>query len=193
MGGATKKNEKGSYAHYSVDRRFSLIWGMMIMEKRNRTVKEVIEAGSIEELASIRHSLNINEVHDSNLTVGGRIADKLADFAGSWTFIIAFLLILLSWITLNSVFVRHFDPFPFILLNLVLSSLAAIQAPVIMMSQNRQETKDRIRAEHDYEVNLKTEIIVAEVLNKLNELDKNQHEMMKHLNGNNKANVKKRE
>ncbi|MBO0933150.1 DUF1003 domain-containing protein [Fibrella sp. HMF5036] len=96
---------------------------------------------------------------DANLTLGQRLADKIADFGGSWTFILTFLGVMVSWIGLNAwIFAnRGFDPYPFILLNLVLSCLAALQAPVIMMSQNRQEERDRERARQDYEVNLKAE------------------------------------
>ncbi len=96
---------------------------------------------------------------DANLTLGQRLADHIADFGGSWTFILTFLGIMFSWIGLNVWFFanRGFDPYPFILLNLVLSCLAALQAPVIMMSQNRQEERDRERAKQDYEVNLKAE------------------------------------
>lgn len=96
---------------------------------------------------------------DANLTLGQRLADHIADFGGSWTFILLFLGIIVVWICLNIwLFAnRGFDPYPFILLNLVLSCLAALQAPVIMMSQNRQEERDRDRAKQDYEVNLKAE------------------------------------
>lgn len=140
-------------------------------------IKKVSEVENIEELASMRHSQNINDIHNENFTLGERIADKMADFAGSWTFIISFSSILLVWITFNSVelLFKPFDPFPFILLNLVLSCVAAMQAPVIMMSQNRQEEKDRIRAEHDYEVNLKAEILVEEVIKRLGKLEENQN------------------
>ncbi len=102
-------------------------------------------------------------------TFGERTADKVAEFGGSWTFIIAFTVVLMVWITLNVVGLsaRPFDPYPFILLNLVLSSLAAIQAPVIMMSQRRQETKDRLRAENDYRVNLKAELEIRQLHEKI--------------------------
>jgi uncharacterized membrane protein len=96
------------------------------------------------------------------LTLGQRVADKVADFGGSWTFIIAFFAFMIVWIALNSFWLtnKQFDPFPFILLNLILSCLAALQAPVIMMSQNRQEDKDRRRARSDYMINLKAELEV---------------------------------
>lgn len=145
----------------------------MLEEIRTDKVSEVKK---VEDLASMRHSKNINEIHEGALSFGDRIADKIADMAGSWAFIISFVVVLLLWIGANSIqlLFRPFDPFPFILLNLVLSCVAALQAPVIMMSQNRQETKDRIRAEHDYEINLKAEILIEEVLNRLSKLEENQ-------------------
>ena len=96
----------------------------------------------------------------------------MASFGGSWAFIIIFGSVLLAWIVVNSVVLmrRPFDPYPYILLNLILSCLAAIQAPIIMMSQNRQEARDRLRAEHDYEVNLKAEIEIRQLHVKLDQL-----------------------
>src|SRR5215831_12073153 len=107
-------------------------------------------------------SRNINVEFERELTFGERVADHVAEFGGSWRFIISFAVILTVWIGVNSLALLRepFDPFPYILLNLVLSCLAAIQAPVIMMSQNRQEAKDRLRGEHDYRVNLKAELEV---------------------------------
>lgn len=103
------------------------------------------------------------------LSPGQRVADKVASFGGSWTFIISFGVVLLCWIIMNIILAtKAFDPYPFILLNLVLSCLAAIQAPIIMMSQNRQEEKDRKRAENDYLVNLKAEIEVRNLHQKMN-------------------------
>jgi len=136
------------------------------------------ELGEIEEdvLQSLRDqelvSRNPDEEFETRLTFGERLADRIATFGGSWTFILAFGAVLVVWITLNVValFGRPFDPFPFILLNLVLSCLAAIQAPVIMMSQNRQEAKDRLRAEHDYRVNLKAELEIRQLHAKIDQL-----------------------
>ncbi|GAA4448074.1 DUF1003 domain-containing protein [Nibrella saemangeumensis] len=109
------------------------------------------------------------EENPDTLTLGERMADRVAEFGGSWTFIISFGLVLLSWIALNTLMLRQeaFDPFPYILLNLLLSCLAAIQAPIIMMSQNRQETKDRTRAKNDYLINLKAEIEVQSLHQKV--------------------------
>lgn len=100
-------------------------------------------------------------------SLGQKIADKIASFGGSWIFIISFVLFLLLWIFVNIFHPSSIDPYPFILLNLLLSCIAAIQAPIIMMSQNRQEKKDRLRNEHDYKVNLKTEIIIQDLHTKL--------------------------
>ncbi len=113
------------------------------------------------------------------LSRGQQVADKVAAFGGSWTFIISFGVVLVSWIAVNIILAtRAFDPYPFILLNLVLSCLAAIQAPVIMMSQNRQEEKDRQRAENDYLVNLKAEIEVRNLHQKMNLLMEEQFQTL---------------
>lgn len=126
-------------------------------------------------IASIRDnellSADVNEVFEERRTLGQRLADGLAAFGGSWIFIGAFLAVMLAWIILNTWKAgASFDPYPFILLNLVLSCLAAIQAPIIMMSQNRQEAKDRLHAEHDYRVNLKAEIEIRYIHEKLDHL-----------------------
>jgi uncharacterized membrane protein len=107
-------------------------------------------------------SHNTNKNFDDSLTLGQRLADKIAIFGGSWTFILIFIGILFAWIILNTLILanKSFDPYPYVFLNLILSMLAALQAPVIMMSQNRHAAKDRAAAEHDYEVNLKSELEV---------------------------------
>ena len=119
-------------------------------------------------------SRNSNEAFTEQLTLGDRVADRVASFGGSWTFICIFGGILLVWVLLNSAVLIHFnasfDPYPYILLNLFLSMLAAIQAPIIMMSQNRQAEKDRIKAENDYEVNLKAELEILQLHEKVDEL-----------------------
>jgi len=114
--------------------------------------------------------------YDAQLTTGERIADKVAEFGGSWRFILIFGGVLIGWIALNSAAALHkpFDPFPYILLNLVLSCLAAIQAPIIMMSQNRQEARDRMHAEHDYQVNLKAELEIRQLHWKVDQLIQHQ-------------------
>lgn len=120
-----------------------------------------------------------NTAFDENLTFGQRLADKVAVFGGSWTFIIIFGVTLLLWAGLNLALAqRAFDPYPFIFLNLMLSMLAAIQAPLIMMSQNRQSAKDRSDAAHDYEVNLKAEIEIMALHDKLDQMRTQQLEAM---------------
>ncbi len=115
---------------------------------------------------------NVEAEYAQALTFGERLSDGIAAFGGSWRFIIIFMAILVVWIAINSyiLLARPFDPYPFILLNLVLSCVAAMQAPVIMMSQNRQESKDRMRAEHDYQVNLKAEIEIRQLHIKLDQM-----------------------
>lgn len=117
-------------------------------------------------------SENIQDVIEAKLTLGQRIADRVATFGGSWTFIITFFSFLIIWMAINIwVFTaKPFDPYPFILLNLILSCLAAIQAPIIMMSQNRQEQKDRQRNEHDYKINLKAELEIKLLSEKIDHL-----------------------
>ncbi|MFL5730806.1 MAG: DUF1003 domain-containing protein [Cytophagaceae bacterium] len=118
--------------------------------------KEVLKSIKEQEIIS----LNLETDKGGEIAVGDRIADRVASFGGSWRFIISFFAVLLGWILMNAYMLGRntFDPYPFILLNLVLSCLAAIQAPIIMMSQNRKEAKDRARSEHDYKINLKAEL-----------------------------------
>jgi uncharacterized membrane protein len=112
-----------------------------------------------------------NVTHAESLGVGERWADQVARFGGSWTFLIVFCSVLVCWIIVNSwMLARAFDPYPYILLNLFLSMIAAVQAPIIMMSQNRQAAKDRLQASHDYEVNLKAEIEIMALHEKLDEM-----------------------
>jgi uncharacterized membrane protein len=116
-------------------------------------------------------SANVNLQFERQLTVGERLSDRLADFGGSWSFLIVFAVVVIAWMAINAITLRRpFDPYPFILLNLVLSCLAAVQAPVILMSQNRQEAKDRLRSEHDYRVDLKAELEIRLLHTKLDQL-----------------------
>ena len=121
-------------------------------------------------------SRDLNKEFDSKMTFGERAADKVAEFGGSWRFIGIFAAVLFGWIVLNAVVLanRAFDPYPFILLNLVLSCIASIQAPIIMMSQNRAAAKDRLQAEHDYKVNLKAEVEIRNLHEKIDHLLQNQ-------------------
>ena len=133
---------------------------MAVMGKRLRKTDDLLR---------LRATRNANEEEADTLTFGERIADKVASFGGSWTFIFMFGAVLLIWVTINSVLLlrRPFDPYPFILLNLFLSMLAAIQAPVIMMSQNRQAAKDRLKTDLDYQIDLKAELEIAELHKRL--------------------------
>ncbi len=125
----------------------------------------------VQEVLRSRASRDVNALQEERTTFGQHAADVLAAKAGSWTFILSFLGVLGLWITVNTVvLVRHWDPFPFILLNLVLSCLAAIQAPVIMMSQQRQATRDRLQAESDYQVNVKAEILLEHLTKEVEEI-----------------------
>lgn len=126
-----------------------------------------------DEMLRTRVSRNLNEEEDEQMTFGERIADRVATFGGSWTFIMIFGTFLASWVILNTIFLakRPIDPFPYILLNLFLSMIAALQAPVIMMSQNRQSTKDRLKADLDYQINLKSELEVAQLHRKIDHLN----------------------
>jgi CRP/FNR family transcriptional regulator, cyclic AMP receptor protein len=125
-----------------------------------------------QDLVRMRAARNPNEVIDEQLTVGDRVADSVARFGGSWSFIIAFAVVLIAYAGVNIVLAtRAWDPYPFILLNLFLSMLAAVQAPVIMMSQNRQDARDRLRSELDFAVNRKAESEITQLAARLNRID----------------------
>ena len=159
------------------------------MKENRKLLQEVLE--------EIRHDMTDEEVlnllADSKIsvspkkekekyTLGQRAADAIAKFAGSWAFIFSFAGVLILWMVVNAhLATKAFDPYPFILLNLVLSCVAAIQAPLIMMSQNRQEEKDRHRAENDYKVNLKTEIMIEDLYDKVNTILAKQSQIEKLL------------
>ncbi len=135
-----------------------------LAEREREVIRSIIERKQI--------SRNVNRLIDEDRTFGQKVADEVARFGGSWTFLISFALILCAWVILNTfMLVRNaFDPYPYILLNLFLSMLASVQAPVIMMSQNRQAARDRLDAAHDYQVNLKAELEIREIQEKLDEL-----------------------
>lgn len=163
---------------------------MSISEKRLELIRSILEDDTIaaeeDEILHIllQESVSKNAIseHEGDLTFGQRAADSLARFAGSWVFIILFFLMLAFWIFLNTVILdKPYDIYPFILLNLILSCLAAIQAPVIMMSQNRQEEKDRMRAKNDYKVNLKSEIIIEDIHQKLDQIIQTQKALASRL------------
>jgi uncharacterized membrane protein len=157
-------------------------------EFRKDYIKEVLE-DEIGELSALDNeviesleqheilSSDISKQFERKLTLGERLSDHIAEFGGSWKFLITFGAVLLIWIAINGVIlVTHaFDPYPFILLNLILSCLAAVQAPIIMMSQNRAEARDRLRAENDYKVNLKAELEIRHLHEKIDHLLRRQY------------------
>jgi len=169
----------GYICHSDLNRfRYEYIQGLLESEKGELSSldQEVLESLKRHEtLAS-----NVDDEYEKAFTLGERMADRLADFGGSWAFIAIFGAVLLGWIFLNSAVLvtRPFDPYPFIFLNLILSCLAAIQAPVIMMSQNRQEAKDRLRSQHDYQINLKAELEIRHLHEKLDHLLSHQWERL---------------
>ena len=126
--------------------------------------------------------INVDKESDKNISIGDKIADKVSDIVGSWTFIIIFVLVLISWMVLNTIIFKvgkEIDPYPFILLNLILSCIAAIQAPIIMMSQNRQAKKDSKRHQNDYKIDLKSELLLEELHKKMDIILKQQKELLK--------------
>ena len=171
------------------------------MKENRKLLKEVVKDirrdMSDEEILNLLADSKISvSPEKEKYTLGQRAADKIAKFAGSWAFIFSFTGVLILWMVINAALAaKAFDPYPFILLNLVLSCVAAIQAPLIMMSQNRQEEKDRQRAENDYKVNLKTEIMIEDIFDKVTAILKKQSEMEKQLanmrNDNNTEQTKK--
>ena len=154
----------------------------LIKEVLRDIQKDMTDEEVLALLADSRVSVNPAE-EKAKYTLGQRAADAIAKFAGSWAFIFSFTGGLVLWMAVNALLAaRAFDPYPFILLNLVLSCIAAIQAPLIMMSQNRQEEKDRRRAENDYKVNLKTEIMIEDLYDKVNAILAKQSALEKQLN-----------
>ena len=157
-------------------------------ESRKAYVKEVLQ-DEIGELSALdqevieslqQHEIlssDISKQFETKLTFGERLSDRIAEFGGSWKFLISFGAVLFAWIAINGVILvtRAFDPYPFILLNLILSTLAAVQAPIIMMSQNRAEARDRLRAENDYKVNLKAELEIRHLHEKIDHLLRKQY------------------
>ena len=128
-------------------------------------------------------SIDALKEEEKNIKFGDRIADKITKFVGSWTFILGFSSFLIIWIMINLYMLDNLDPYPFILLNLVLSCIAALQAPVIMMSQNREAKRDSLRSKNDYRTDLKSELILEELHDKIEKIEKNQKEILKLLSG----------
>jgi len=163
--------KRDAFINFLLERPTVAISMMSEMGKRLRATNELVQS-----LAS----KNVNEEIEERLTFGERLSDKIAEFGGSWVFISAFMLFLVLWMIVNSLqlWFKPFDEFPFIFLNLMLSCLAALQAPIIMMSQNRSQKKDRLKAELDYQVNLKSELMIQQLHVKFDELRGNEiHDM----------------
>ena len=159
----------------------------------NQNLDEKDEEEIIDLLINSPITLDVDKENDAKMTFGDKVADKLSEVAGSWTFIILFCLFLIFWIILNLYLLpsNALDPYPFILLNLLLSCLAALQAPVIMMSQNREAKKDSIRNKNDYHTDLKSELILEDLYDQLDELQENQRKMIEYLENLNKKNKSK--
>ena len=158
------------------------------MKENRKLLKDVLDDirqdMSDEEVLNLlaNRKISVRPESEKKYTLGQRAADAIAKFAGSWAFIFSFTGVLVLWMIINIVMAtKAFDPYPFILLNLVLSCVAAIQAPLIMMSQNRQEAKDRERAENDYKVNLKNELIIDDLHRKLDLILENQRKLNRRL------------
>ena len=157
-------------------------------KQRNQIIKELLDITdrefTDEELIHrlIMTEMTENSDSEEKVSFGQKASDAVAKFAGSWAFIFSFIAVMVIWMVLNIVLAqRAFDAYPFILLNLVLSCIAAVQAPLIMMSQNRQEAKDRKRAENDYRINLKSELIIDDLHRKLDLILENQKKISKRL------------
>lgn len=155
----------------------------MLLSDRTLDVQD--EAELLDLLVDQPISIDVDKQESSKMTRGDRVADKLSEVAGSWTFIILFILFLVGWVVLNTVILaegNEIDPYPFILLNLLLSCIAAIQAPIIMMSQNRQAEKDSLRNQNDYRIDLKSELILEELHDKMDTILKNERIILDYIN-----------
>ena len=156
----------------------------------NILLKEEMKSNDTKELIDMlfkeKMPIDVDKDSDANRTFGDKLADAITTFAGSWTFIISIVIFLFFWILLNTYLFREFDPFPFVLLNLILSCFSALQAPIILMSQNRAAKKDSLRSSNDYKTDLKSELILKELHTELNRLLINQQKMMKIISSNNK-------
>lgn len=159
------------------------------MEKnKKKIVKAILNNESIEPIDNYEELIDmlvdepiaINVDKEEKRSLGEKLADKITEIVGSWTFIIIFCLFLLLWMVLNYCFI-DIDPYPFILLNLILSCVAAIQAPIIMMSQNREAKKDKIKSNNEYKTDIKSELILEELYDKMDKILKNQKEIMEKL------------
>ncbi len=151
---------------------------------RNNELEEQDEEELLNLLIDQPIAIDVDKQEEAKMTKGDHFADKLSEIAGSWTFIFLFIAFLLGWIILNTVILAKgeaIDPYPFILLNLVLSCIAALQAPIIMMSQNRQAEKDSLRNQNDYRTDLKSELILESLHDQMNLILKNQRQILKYI------------
>lgn len=153
-----------------------------ILIKDQKLLDNVNEEELMDMLLDENIAIDVDKEAEEKATRSEKIADKLTEVAGSWGFIIGFISFLLIWILLNLFFLKDIDPYPFILLNLLLSCLAALQAPIIMMSQNRQSKKDSLRSRQDYKTDLKSELILEEIHDNMEEILKNQRKLLKSIN-----------
>ncbi len=148
-------------------------------------LKKQLEENDEEELINMLIdepiAVDVDKQSDSTRTFGDKLADKLTEVAGSWTFIIGMILFLIIWLFLNLYLIDRVDQYPFVLLNLVLSCIAALQAPIIMMSQNREAKKDRLRSSNDYKTDLKSELILEELHSEMKKILANQNKILKYL------------
>ena len=151
---------------------------------KNNQLEEKDEEELLDLLVDQPISIDVDKQEEAKMTRGDFLADKLSEVAGSWGFILGFTLFLIAWVIINTIILakgKEIDPYPFILLNLVLSCLAALQAPIIMMSQNRQAAKDSLRNQNDYRTDLKSELILEELHDKMDEILDNQEKIMNDL------------
>ena len=156
---------------------------------KNNELEEKDEEELLDLLIDQPISIDVDKQEEAKMTKGDRIADRVSEIAGSWGFILGFCTFLIFWIVLNGIILhenKQIDAYPFILLNLLLSCLAALQAPIIMMSQNRQAAKDSLRNQNDYRIDLKSELILEDLHDKMEEILKNQKKILKKLEDNEK-------
>lgn len=172
------------YICYNLDSKVSVIF----MKSKKELVKMLlnnkqIEVENYDDLLEmlINESIAVDTDKEEKISFGEKVADKITAVAGSWIFIIFFTLFLILWIILNIYAFENVDPYPFILLNLVLSCIASLQAPIIMMSQNRQAKKDSLRSRNDYKTDLKSELILEELHDKITAIEKNQKKILEYI------------
>ena len=152
---------------------------------RNSSLEEADEEELIDLLIDQPISIDVDKQEEAKMTFGDKMADRVSEIAGSWGFVLGFSFFLIAWVVINGVVLAdgsEIDPYPFILLNLVLSCIAALQAPIIMMSQNRQAKKDSLRNQNDYRTDLKSELILEELHKNVNKLIKKQNELLRLIN-----------